>query len=93
MCLTNKQKKIVWAGISCLIILACWIPWTYTFYTSAIKMEKPAGYYCIFSQPAPEHNSIPNGVQVDVPRVVIPMFVVLCATIAGVVLTNDKPKN
>jgi hypothetical protein len=92
MLLTANQKKIIWGGIACLGVLACYVPWTYTFWSSDVHSEKPGGYYLIFAPPAPESGSHAFGVKVDVPRVVIPMVVVVCATIAGVVLIDEKPR-
>lgn len=89
---TLKQKSIILAGVICLAVLACYLPWTYTFHTSAVHREKPAGYYFIFDPPQPEDKWGASGVKVDLPRVIIPMLVVVCATIAGVVLTDEKPR-
>jgi hypothetical protein len=63
--LTPTQQKIVWAGIACLGLLACVVPWTQTV-------------------------SGMNGI--DVARVFIPMAVVVCATVAGVLLTGAQSR-
>jgi len=90
--LTLRRKKIIWAGTACLGLLASYVPWTYTLYTSDFHREKPAGYYLIFDPPPPESRNDRYGVKVDVPRVIIPMVIVVGATIAGVVLTDEKPR-
>jgi hypothetical protein len=92
MLLAPKQKKIILGGVACLAVLACYLPWTYTFWSSGVHREKPGGYYLIFDPPAPESGAPTYGVKVDVPRVVIPMVFVVCAMIAGVILTDEKAR-
>jgi Tfp pilus assembly protein PilF len=89
--LTRLQKTIIGAGATCLVLLACYLPWTYTVNTaSGIHREKPAGYHFIFAPPRPEQESIAHGVKIDTPRVAIPMAVVVLATVAAVLLTGAR---
>jgi hypothetical protein len=89
--LTPLQKKIGGAGIACLALLACCLPWTYTVTgANGFHREKPAGYHFIFDPPRPEQEGITHGVKVDTPRVAIPMTVVVLATVAAVLLTGTK---
>jgi hypothetical protein len=90
--MTAKQK-IIGAGIMCLVPLALYIPWTYTFSgADGIHSEKPAGYHFIFDPPQPEKDNLRFGVKIDVPRVVIPMAVVVCVTVAGFMLAGAKTR-
>jgi tetratricopeptide (TPR) repeat protein len=81
--LTPKQKKIICAGIACLGLLVCFLPWNYTV---GAGRETPAGYYFIFTPPRD------NPAKVDVTRVVIPAAFVVCVTIAAVVLVGGRPR-
>jgi hypothetical protein len=86
------RSKVVLAGVLCLSVLMCYVPWTYTYNASGAQRERPAGYSFVFDPPAPEHDRPAYGVKVDVPRAAIPMAVVVCATIAGVALTGGKTR-
>jgi predicted GNAT family acetyltransferase len=84
------QMWIILAGIASLALLAAYVPWTYTIHLTERQSEKPAGYAFLFAPPQPEHNNPGCGVKVDLPRVIIPMGAVVCATIAGAYLTREK---
>lgn len=88
--LSQRQKQIIVAGLVALGFLTTYLPWTYTFYTSAVHREKPGGYHWIFDPPQPESNLGGAGVKVDVPRVLIPMAVVIVAMIAGIALVDGR---
>jgi hypothetical protein len=81
---------IIVLGVACLGLLAVYVPWTHTVNFSGISREKPAGYQLITNPPAPEKSAPSYGVRINVPQMVIPMAVVLIATIAGVILTKPK---
>jgi hypothetical protein len=90
---TPAYKKIICAGIVCLGILTCYVPWTYTFSgLQGIHSERAAGYHFIFYPPRPESDSRAYGVKIDVPRMVIPMVVVVCVTLAAVALAGSKTR-
>jgi hypothetical protein len=87
------QIKILGAGILFLVILACYVPWTFTFEGGErhYHIERSAGYAFISDPPKlPRDFPEPGGVKVDVPRVLIPMAVVIFATVAGLFLTGGK---
>jgi hypothetical protein len=103
--LTPIQQKIIWAGIACLGLLVCFLPWTYTIHWDGFHRERPAGYYFILTPPQapteepragakvdPQAQLRIEGAKVDVPRVIIPMIFVVCATIAAVILTRKNPQ-
>ena len=75
------QKKIICAGIACLAFLACVVPWRNTYEG---HMGKSVGYRPIFAPPD-------GSVAIDLSRTLIPMGVVVVATVAGVMLTS-RPK-
>jgi hypothetical protein len=91
------QVKIVVAGVVCLVVLACYVPWTYTFDAgnseNRLHVERAGGYALLSDPPKlPGDFWKAGGVKVDVPRVLIPMAVVVFATVAGVCLVGQKSR-
>lgn len=87
------QMKIALASVICLVFLAIYVPWTHTLHATGEygrHVEQPAGYALIFYPPEPRN--LAWGVKVDVSRVLIPMAVVVCATIGGFVLAAEKTR-
>jgi hypothetical protein len=90
--LIPKQQKIIWGGIICLGILGTYVPWK----------DADAGYSLIFSPPkyynardyygklTGERKPYLAPLQLDLPRIILPMFVVACATIAGAFFARDR---
>jgi hypothetical protein len=91
--LIPKQKMIIWTGIACLALLVLIVPWK-------AHKDYDAGYSFIFSPPRNEETDrygkltgrfVPYGeIRLDLPRIILPMFVVICATGAGAWLTREK---
>lgn len=80
-------KKAVWAGIACLALLATYVPWKYTVHMpNRLYREEPAGYSFIFKPPQARRAG--EGVQLDLPRVLIPMAVIVFATVVVFLLPN-----
>jgi hypothetical protein len=79
--LTPVQKKIIWAGVVCLSLLALFPPWKCT------SGPGWSGYGPIFYQPYTSATF-----QIDYPRLLIPMGVVVGVALTGVFLTggNDQ---
>jgi len=79
--LSWTQKKIVVAGIGCLALLVFVVPWQRNYEGHRVG---PKGYAFIFAPPG-------GATEIDVPRMLIPMGLVVVATAAGVFLTA-RPK-
>ena len=78
------QRVIILAGLGCLTFMACFLPWVHID-NQGIEIET-AGYHSIFTPPAATH----YGVKVDLSRAVLPMALILCATVAAAYLTRER---
>lgn len=84
--LSRTQRRIIVAGVVCLAMLAFYVPWIRTLHYDGIHQESAIGYRFIFNPPA-------SNARIDAMRTVIPMGVVVIATIAGVLLTARSKSN
>ena len=78
------QRVIILLGLGCLTFMACFLPWVHID-NQGIEIET-AGYHSVFTPPAATH----YGVKVDLARAVLPMALVLCATVAAAYLTRER---
>lgn len=76
--LTYRQRIVIWCGLSALALLGLVVPWKYD-----PPYEGAGRYSLLFLPPG-------GGMSVDVVRVLIPMGVVLVATVAGVFLAKKE---
>jgi hypothetical protein len=92
--LNSAQQGCLVLGAIAIVVLAVYVPWTFTLDFQAIKMERAAGYSFVMSPPLPPKDAHPRpdlwGAKVDVGRVLIPMGVVIVATGVAVVLTGQR---
>lgn len=87
MNLSSQQRKIVWAGLVCLAVLSVYVPWKHVLSEEGFYKESPAGYSFIFRPPNDSH----WGVQIDLVRLLLPMGLVLIATVAAALATGRRP--
>jgi hypothetical protein len=93
----DPRTAIIVMGLLLLSFLALVVPWKQTFSSSTTRAEKQVGYDWIFSPPPPPLKwNGPNreederwSARIDLPRVLIPMGVVVIAMIGGLWLTFD----
>jgi hypothetical protein len=96
MCSMNKkQRKIILIGFVIVIVCCLFPPWVYyTFNAKGAYSESPAGYSLIIEPPEPRHTYPPgNGVKLDVPRLLLQIFIISLSTGFGVFICQDKQKN
>jgi hypothetical protein len=80
--LTPVQKKFIWAGVVCLSLLALFPPWKCT------SGSGYSGYGPIFYQPYSN-----STFQIDYPRLLIPMGVVVTVTLTGFFLAGRNAQS
>jgi hypothetical protein len=80
--LIPRQHKIIRAGIVCLGLTVSFPPWIENI---GHRTRRYGGYRFLFT--AHETNRV---LTIDLPRFLIPVAFVVCATIAAFVLTREK---
>jgi hypothetical protein len=80
-----RRNKIVLAGVTCLGLLTLVVPWRYSVYEPGRGYADATGYSFVFLPPTPSAS-------LQWPRIILPMSFVVCATIAGIYLTKDRPQ-
>jgi hypothetical protein len=92
--MNKKQRKIILIGFVIVIFCCLFPPWVYTFNAKGAYSESHAGYSLIAEPPKPRHYYPPgNGVKLDVPRLLLQIFIISLSTGFGVFICQDKPKN
>jgi hypothetical protein len=89
--LNSRQMIALLIGVVIIAAMGIYVPWRRVLNTATFHRVEPAGYALIFDPPQRLYgDAFAQGVEVDVPRVLIPMLVVLVATVAAVLLTGPK---
>ena len=87
---SEKQKKILIAGIVIIFLMGLFPPWLYTFKRNSIYSERTAGYSFIMDSPTPKLKSIANGIKLDFSKLFLQWFLVVIATGLGIYLSKKS---
>lgn len=91
MTLTSTHRAVILAGIAVVILSGLFPPWTYTFKTSLVNREEPAGYRFIATPPSGRSNL--EGVKLDMTRLVLQwalVFFSCCGVLATTRCKNEQ---
>lgn len=75
--MNEARVKALAATVLALMLLIP--PWNYTTGRSGAKIVKPAGYYLVFEGASPEPGNYTNGIEINLPR-----LLVQCASVAAI---------
>ena len=89
MTLNKRQMLAFRCGVALIVLMGLFPPWVYTRDARSVHSRKSAGYYFIFTPPAPEYNYSSNGVRLDVSRLLI-QWLVVATSVAGFFLISKK---
>lgn len=90
MKLNAQQRILVVVGVSVMILMGLFPPWTHTFKYKSVDSREPAGYSFILTPPEKKQQSIPFGIELDVTRLSVQWIIVILATGLGVMLISVK---
>lgn len=76
MNLNSKQRKTSIFGVMLIIGMCIFPPWIYTFKSSGVYSENPAGYSFIAEPPSPKSYNVMHGVKIDMNRLLIQVIAV-----------------
>jgi len=93
--LSPTQRGIILAGITVIVLMGLFPPWTYTFKSPRTYSEEPAGYGFIASPPsirADDHGYRQrwHGIKIDLSRLLVQWAVTIAAAGFGVLLAAKR---
>lgn len=90
MQLNKSQRIISLAGITVIVLMGLFPPWTYTYKYEATYSERPAGYSFIAAPLSPRISSLSAGIKLDLSRLLIQWAITIAALGFGVLLTSTQ---
>jgi hypothetical protein len=89
--MNRKQTVTLWVGVALLVLMCACPPWNWTFQPQGSgKVVKPAGYALLTNPPAPERDSPPFGVEVNLSRLFLQVIAISAVTGAAAVTLREE---